>query len=113
MKLRLACGMNIVGSISLFIERRNILFMKFRNLIVSTAAFAILLAGISNAVAQKPQAVKLVGQVVCSVCWTEAKDRKVTPYGTPADLTCALDCSEQGLPQALAVEDEKGFTLYT
>ena len=113
MKLGLACGMNIVGPISLFIERRNKLFMKFRDLIVSAVAFAILLAGVSNAVGQKPQSVKLVGQVVCSVCWFEAKDRKVTPYGTPADITCALDCSEQGLPQALAVEDEKGFTLYT
>jgi thiol-disulfide isomerase/thioredoxin len=56
--------------------------------------------------------VKLKGQVVCSVCWFEAKDRKKTPYGNAADITCATDCSEQGLPQALAVEDAKGFTLY-
>lgn len=57
--------------------------------------------------------VKLEGQVVCSVCWFEAGDRKVDPYGTQADITCAADCSKQGLPQSLAVEDEKGFTLYT
>lgn len=56
--------------------------------------------------------VKLKGQVVCSVCWSEAKDRKKTPYGTEADVTCAADCSEKDLPQALAVETEKGFTLY-
>lgn len=57
--------------------------------------------------------VTLKGQVVCSLCWFEAKDRKVTPYGNQADITCAEECSDKGLPQALAVEDEKGFTLYT
>lgn len=57
--------------------------------------------------------VKLKGQVVCSVCWFEAPDRKKTPYGNAADIKCALDCSEEGLPQTLAVEDAKGFTLYT
>ncbi len=57
--------------------------------------------------------VKLKGQVVCSVCWFESDDRKKDPYGTPADITCAKDCSDKNLPQALAVEDEKGFTLYT
>ncbi len=63
--------------------------------------------------AQGAKQVKLKGQVVCSVCWFEAPDRKKTPYGDAADVKCALDCSELGLPQALAVEDEKGFTLYT
>lgn len=63
--------------------------------------------------AQGAKQVKLKGQVVCSVCWFEAPDRKKTPYGNAADIKCALDCSELGLPQALAVEDEKGFTLYT
>ncbi len=62
--------------------------------------------------AQAPKNVTLKGQVVCSVCWFEAPDRKKTPYGNAADIKCALDCSEMGLPQALAVEDEKGFTLY-
>lgn len=57
--------------------------------------------------------VKLKGQIVCSVCWSEAPDRKKTPYGNAADIQCAVDCSEKDIPQALAVEDEKGFTLYT
>lgn len=72
----------------------------------------ILILGFIPAIAQTSAPVKLKGQVVCSVCWFEAKDRKKTPYGNAADITCAADCSEQGLPQALAVEDEKGFTLY-
>ena len=67
----------------------------------------------STVYGQNPSNVKLKGQVVCSVCWFEAPDRKKTPYGNAADIKCALDCSEEGLPQALAVEDEKGFTLYT
>lgn len=62
--------------------------------------------------AQKSQQTKLTGQVVCSVCWFEAPDRKKSPYGNAADIKCAIECSEEGLPQALAVEDEKGFTLY-
>lgn len=66
-----------------------------------------------DAFAQQPKSVKLKGQVVCSVCWFEATDRKKTPYGNAADIKCALDCSEEGIPQALAVEDEKGFKLYT
>jgi thiol-disulfide isomerase/thioredoxin len=61
---------------------------------------------------QTPRQVVLRGQIVCSVCWFEAPDRKNTPYGNAADMKCALDCSEMGLPQALAVEDAKGFTLY-
>jgi thiol-disulfide isomerase/thioredoxin len=66
-----------------------------------------------SANSQTPKSVKLKGQVVCSVCWFEAPDRKKTPYGNAADIKCAVDCSEEGLPQALAVEDAKGFTLYT
>jgi thiol-disulfide isomerase/thioredoxin len=65
-----------------------------------------------SANSQTPKSVKLKGQVVCSVCWFEAPDRKKTPYGNAADIKCAVDCSEEGLPQALAVEDAKGFTLY-
>jgi thiol-disulfide isomerase/thioredoxin len=56
--------------------------------------------------------VKLKGQVVCESCWAEQDDRKKNPYGTASDLTCAEECAEKGLPRALAVEDEKGFTLY-
>ena len=63
--------------------------------------------------AQEGTTVKLKGQVVCSVCWFEAPDRKKTPYGNAADVTCAEECSGNNIPQSLAVEDEKGFTLYT
>lgn len=73
----------------------------------------LILMQVAIAFSQNPVNVKLKGQVVCSVCWFEAPDRKKTPYGDAADIKCALDCSEQGIPQALAVEDEKGFTLYT
>jgi len=76
--------------------------------------FLLLIGALSaTSFAQGAKQVKLKGQVVCSVCWFEAPDRKKTPYGNAADIKCALDCSELGLPQALAVEDEKGFTLYT
>ncbi len=73
----------------------------------------VIAAFVCSSLAQAPKQVKLKGQVVCSSCWFEAKDRKKTPYGNAADISCAGDCSEQGIPQALAVEDEKGFTLYT
>lgn len=85
--------------------------MRVTNII--TLLFALCLAGVLNAAAQKPQSVKLIGQVVCASCWFEAPDRKTDPYGTPDDITCAKDCAEKGLPQALAVEDGTGFTLYT
>lgn len=73
----------------------------------------LLSAGFVVAKAQNAGSVKLKGQVVCSVCWFEADDRKKVPYGNSADIDCAADCSEKNIPQALAVEDEKGFTLYT
>lgn len=82
--------------------------MKFISL-----AILILLFAATFASAQTPASVKLKGQVVCSVCWFEAPDRKTTKYGNAADIKCALDCSEEGIPQAIAVEDEKGFALYT
>ena len=62
--------------------------------------------------AQDSKPVTLKGQVVCSQCWLEAKDRKKTRYGNTADIQCAEDCSGNNVPQSLAVEDEKGFTLY-
>ncbi len=73
------------------------------------ALFSVLaLTGLS----QSTGSIKLKGQVVCSVCWFEADDRKKVKYGTLADIKCAEECSVEGVPQALAVEDEKGFTLY-
>jgi thiol-disulfide isomerase/thioredoxin len=83
--------------------------MRINYLFVLAITLGLTVSGL----AQAPKTVKLKGQVVCSVCWFEAPDRKKTPYGNAADIKCALDCSEEGLPQALAVEDEKGFTLYT
>src|SRR5687768_458414 len=75
--------------------------------------FAAVLMPAATASAQSPKKVTLKGQVVCSVCWFEADDRKTTRYGNAADIKCAIDCSQLNIPQALAVEDEKGFTLYT
>jgi thiol-disulfide isomerase/thioredoxin len=53
----------------------------------------------------------LTGQMVCSVCWFEA-DRKTTPYGNAADMTCAQDCADKGIPPAIAVKEAEGFSLY-
>lgn len=50
------------------------------------------------------------GQIVCSVCWTEA-DRATVPYGTRADLDCAARCAEDGVPPALAAREERTFEL--
>ena len=74
---------------------------------------AVILFAATSAFGQTSGKVTLRGQAVCSVCWFEATDRKATPYGNAADISCAKDCSEEGIPQAIAVEDEKGFTLYT
>ncbi|MEJ7624062.1 MAG: TlpA disulfide reductase family protein [Pyrinomonadaceae bacterium] len=67
----------------------------------------------SAAFGQVQKGVKLKGQVVCSTCWFEAPDRKATPYGNAADIKCAAECAGEGVPQSLAVQDEKGYTLYT
>jgi peroxiredoxin len=71
---------------------------------------AVLLA--SRASAETAGAVTLTGQVVCSECWFEEKDRKASPYGTDADLKCAVRCSKTGVPQALAVWKGDQATLY-
>ncbi|HEV2803136.1 MAG TPA: TlpA disulfide reductase family protein [Pyrinomonadaceae bacterium] len=59
-------------------------------------------------------ALKLEGQIVCSVCWFESDDRVKTPYGTAADLKCAVDCAAKGVDAALAVREGAGnsFALY-
>src|SRR5215510_8221099 len=53
----------------------------------------------------------LTGQLVCSDCWAEA-DRKTTPYGTAADIACARDCAERGIPSAMAVKENNDYKLY-
>lgn len=83
--------------------------MLMRSIVFAAFSLCALFANVHSQTSEK---VKLKGQVVCSVCWFEAEDRKVTKYGNAADIKCALDCSEEGIPQALAVEDAKGFTLY-
>ena len=54
----------------------------------------------------------LRGQVVCSDCWYEQKDRKATPYGSPSEMKCAVRCSKDDIPQALAVWAGDSVTLY-
>jgi thiol-disulfide isomerase/thioredoxin len=55
--------------------------------------------------------VTLEGQLVCSECWFEA-DRRITAYGTPADIQCATDCAVKGVPPAVAVKEGNEFKLY-
>lgn len=73
----------------------------------------LILVAFSVATAQNTGAVKLEGQVVCCEdCWAEA-DRKITPYGTRADLEKSAQCVANGDPTLLAVmNSEGGFTLY-
>lgn len=75
--------------------------------------FCLALAlSIQGALAQSKEAVTLKGQVVCSECWFEEKDRKASPYGTDADLKCAVRCAKTKIPQALAVWGETEASLY-
>src|SRR6185436_1133943 len=57
------------------------------------------------------QTTTVTGQLVCSDCWSEA-DRKTTPFGTPADVSCARDCADKGIPSAIAVKQGADFKLY-
>src|SRR5690606_35448383 len=70
-----------------------------------------LLLSSASASAQTAEKVTLKGQVVCSVCWFEA-DRTTVKYGDAADMECAAACSEDGVPQSLAVIDGSGTALY-
>jgi thiol-disulfide isomerase/thioredoxin len=74
---------------------------------------ALILIVVPSATAQdsKETKVALEGQLVCSVCWLEA-DRKTTPYGNAADIECAKDCTEKGIPPAIAVKEADNFKLY-
>jgi thiol-disulfide isomerase/thioredoxin len=86
--------------------------MKIKRLSLS---ILLVLAAFSATPAQSAStaAVRLEGQVVCCEdCWAKA-DRKVTPYGTRADLEKAVECVAGGDPTLLAVaNDQGGFTLY-
>jgi thiol-disulfide isomerase/thioredoxin len=72
-------------------------------------ALVLVLSIIAPAFAQNT--VTITGQLVCSVCWSEA-DRKTTPFGTPEDISCAIDCAEKGLASAIAVKDGDDYKLY-
>lgn len=73
----------------------------------------VILVALAVSAAAQGESVKLAGQVVCSDCWFEAKDRNKNPYGTAADLKCASDCAGKNIPGALAVKNEGGgHTLY-
>ena len=67
----------------------------------------------SAAAAQSSGPVRLEGQVVCCEdCWAKA-DRKITSYGTRADLEQAAQCIGRGDPTLLAVATtEGGYTMY-
>lgn len=82
--------------------------MKLQAFLFTLLVFAFA----TGSAAQTPGKVKLKGQIVCEECWFEADDRKKVPYGTAADLKCAKECADKGLPRALAVEESTGFVLY-
>lgn len=72
----------------------------------------ILLLSISNVFGQS-KTEKITGQVTCSLCWFEEKDRNKSPYGNAADIKCAAECAEKGEKQSIAVKKENGeFVLY-
>jgi thiol-disulfide isomerase/thioredoxin len=85
---------------------RSFFMHKLALILAMIAVFTV------TSLSQADGPVKLTGQIVCSVCWFEATDRKKSPYGGAADLQCAAECAEEGVPQALAVESPAGFTLY-
>jgi thiol-disulfide isomerase/thioredoxin len=78
-------------------------------------SFVLLLLLLSASAAQsqetKSEKITLSGQLVCSDCWAEA-DRKTVPYGTQADIACARDCAEKGIPSAIAVKAGADYKLY-
>ena len=86
--------------------RENNLWFRF--LLVATLALA---TSQVRAQGSKAATTTLTGQLVCSDCWAEA-DRKTTPYGTPADIACARDCAERGIPSAVAVKENNDYKLY-
>jgi len=55
--------------------------------------------------------VTITGQLVCSECWSEA-DRNTTPFGTPEDISCAIDCAEKGIASAVVVKEADDYKLY-
>ena len=88
--------------------------MSTKNILTRLLLIAAITAATAShlcAQGSKGAAVTLTGQLVCSDCWSEA-DRKTTAYGTPADLACARDCAERGIPSAIAVKEGSDYKLY-
>lgn len=85
-----------------------------KTLRLSVAALVLSLAAVAagSVAAEDAATVTLRGQVVCSSCWFEEKDRKANPYGTDADTKCAIRCAKGGVPGALAVTEGGETTLY-
>src|SRR4051812_28271694 len=94
-------------------EMPHLKIIDMRKHSVLSLAALILLLG-SQAFGQEAKSantITLTGQLVCSDCWAEA-DRGTTPYGTAADIACARDCAERGIPSALAVKENDNYHLY-
>lgn len=72
-------------------------------------SLSLLLIAAGQAIGQNR--VTITGQLVCSECWSEA-DRKTVPFGTPADVECAIDCAEKGIASAIAVKEGDDYKLY-
>ncbi|MDX6271446.1 MAG: hypothetical protein QOD28_2669 [Acidobacteriota bacterium] len=92
-----------------YVMKKTLLGFALSLAVVTVAATTARAQGEGSAAA-----VKLEGQVVCSQCWFESDDRAKTPYGTAADLKCAVDCAAKGVDAALAVREGTGnnFKLY-
>ena len=86
--------------------------MKVKMALVLALVCFVLATGFEGrAQGAKGSSVTIVGQLVCSQCWAEA-DRKTTPFGSPEDISCALDCAEKGIASAIAVKDGADYKLY-
>jgi thiol-disulfide isomerase/thioredoxin len=81
------------------------------SLVLLLVCFTLVTGFDARAQGAKGSSVTIVGQLVCSQCWAEA-DRKTTPFGSPEDITCALDCAEKGIPSAIAVKEGDDYKLY-
>jgi hypothetical protein len=76
-----------------------------------SAILLVFMGSTAGAQDVKTERTTVEGQLVCSLCWFEA-DRGTTPYGTQADIECAKDCAEKGIPPAIAVKNGAAFKLY-
>jgi thiol-disulfide isomerase/thioredoxin len=88
--------------------------MSIKNILTQLLLIAAVAAATGSNVwsqGSKEAMTTLTGQLVCSECWAEA-DRKTTPFGSPEDISCALDCAEKGIASAIAVKEGDDYKLY-